>query len=211
MSPLLREISKSALLLAAFGLAGTVLLGGINAATEGRIAANERQALLERINTLIAPDLYDNDPLHDQITLPADALHSAAPVTVYRARQQGQPVAAVFVTTTPEGYSGNIRLVVGVSVQQTLTGVRVVAHKETPGLGDKIDITKNDWILGFAGKSLQNPAPERWAVKKDGGDFDQFTGATITPRAVVGAVKNVLVWTQQHSDTLFTLPAEGGN
>jgi len=203
MKSLLKEMSTPAVLLTAFALVCTLLLALIHAATQDRIAANERQALLEQVNTLIAPSRYDNQPLQDQIILPAEALGSAAPVTVYRARAQGQPVAAVFVTTAPDGYSGRIRLVVGVNADQTVAGVRVLAHQETPGLGDRIEASKSPWILGFAGRSLQQPPAKQWAVKKDGGAFDQFTGATITPRAVVGSAKAVLLWSNAHWDALF--------
>lgn len=203
LNKLLGGIGKPALLLAAFALTGTLLLAGMQTLTSGQIAENARQALLSKINMLVDPTRYDNDPLQDSLTLPAAVLHSAEPVTVYRLRKQGQPVAAVLITTSPEGYSGNISLVVGVNSDQSLAGVRVLAHKETPGLGDLIEVDKHDWILGFTGKSLQNPAPSGWAVRKDGGEFDQFTGATITPRAVVGAVKRVLEWVQYNPNQLF--------
>lgn len=204
---LLREIVKPALWLAGYALIGAITLAFIFAQTEERIAANERQALLERINTLIPQAAYDNDPLTDQITLTATVLDSADPVTVYRARKHGQPVSTIFVITSPNGYSGNIRMVVGVHADQTLAGVRVVAHKETPGLGDGIDANKSDWIQQFAGLSLNNPDSKRWAVKKDGGQFDQFTGATITPRAVVNTIRTVLDWSRVNQDTVYTLPA----
>ncbi len=203
LNKLLGGIGKPALLLAAFALTGTLLLAGMQTLTSGQIAENARQALLSKINTLVDPTRYDNDPLQDSLTLPAAVLHSAEAVTVYRLRKQGQPVAAVLITTSPEGYSGNISLVVGVNSDQSLAGVRVLAHKETPGLGDLIEVDKHDWILGFTGKSLQNPVPSGWAVRKDGGEFDQFTGATITPRAVVGAVKRVLEWVQHNPNQLF--------
>lgn len=208
MNALVREVSKPTLLLAGFALAGTLLLAGVHSLTAKQIAESERQALLTRINTLVDAKRYDNNPLTDTLSLPPTELNSSEPVLVYRLRKQNQPVAAIFTTTTPDGYSGNIRLVVGVNADQTLAGVRVLVHKETPGLGDWIDIEKSDWILGFSGKSLQDPNEAAWAVKKDGGQFDQFTGATITPRAVVAAVKRVLVWSAQHTDTLFA-PSTG--
>ncbi|HPY40973.1 MAG TPA: electron transport complex subunit RsxG [Thiolinea sp.] len=208
MNALVREISKPTLLLAGFAVAGTLLLAGVHSLTAKQIAEGERLGLLKRINTLVEASRYDNNPLEDRISLPPAELNSSEPVLVYRLRKQNQPVAAIFTTTTPDGYSGNIRLVVGVNADQTLAGVRVLAHKETPGLGDWIDVEKSDWILGFAGKSLQNPKYTSWAVKKDGGEFDQFTGATITPRAVVTAVKQVLVWSGQHTETLYA-PSTG--
>lgn len=206
MNNLVREISKPTLLLAGFALVGTLLLTGVHHLTDPQIADSERQALLKRINTLVAASRYDNNPLEDKIKLPPTELNSSEPVLIYRLRKQNQPVAAIFTITTPDGYSGNIRLAVGVNADQTLAGVRVLAHKETPGLGDWIELEKSDWILGFTDKSLQNPHEAAWAVKKDGGEFDQFTGATITPRAIVAAVKQVLVWSGQHTANLYAPP-----
>lgn len=204
-NPLLRELSKPVLYLTAFALAGTLLLAGINAATKTRIADNERRALLQRIEQLLAGQAYDNDPLQDStsVSVTLRDTSSEALATVYRLRQQSQPVAAVYDLTTPNGYSGSIRLVIGVDQQQQISGVRVVSHRETPGLGDKIELAKSDWVLGFNAKSLANPALEQWAVKKDGGVFDQFTGATITPRAIVSTVRDVLRWSAQHQQQLF--------
>lgn len=205
---LIREIAKPAIYLFIFALAGTLILSLIHSATEGTIRENERIALLKKVNTLVPPGLYNNDPLSDRVTLPAETLNSAAPVIVYRARKDKQPVAAVYVTTSPNGYSGKIRMVIGINADQTLAGVRVVSHKETPGLGDRIDAEKSGWILEFAGKSLQNPLLNGWAVKKDGGQFDQFTGATITPRAVVNMVRSTLLWSQENQTSLYQMPAE---
>ncbi|HPQ94566.1 MAG: electron transport complex subunit RsxG [Thiothrix sp.] len=203
MNATLKQVSRPALALLAFALAGTLCLALIDQLTRERIAANERQAILSQIHVLVDPRSHDNDPLADVLTLPAEVLHSADPVTVYRARRQQQPVAAVFITTAPDGYNGRIRLAVGLAADQTLTGVRTIAHKETPGLGDRIEAGRSDWILGFNGRALTNPPPAAWAVKKDGGQFDQFTGATITPRAVVNAVRAVLEWARNHPDQLF--------
>ena len=207
--PLLQHpISKAALLLAGFAFIGAVSLAAINALTQPKIAQNERLATLTRLNALVSPARYDNDPVSDQIQLKAADFGSSEAVTVYRARKQQQPVAAIFQVTAPDGYSGNIRLLVGVNSDQSLAGVRVIAHKETPGLGDKIEIEKSDWITQFAGKSLTNPNESQWAVKKDGGEFDQFSGATITPRAVVNQSKRVLVWAQSHLNEAFNAPIQ---
>ncbi|PIE00382.1 MAG: electron transport complex subunit RsxG [Thiothrix nivea] len=205
---LLREIIKPALYLFAFALSGTLVLALIHSATAKQIRENERLALLRQINLLVAPEHYNNDPLADRVTLAADTMNSAEPVTVYRARQDQQPVAAIYVTTSPDGYSGKVRMVVGINADQSLAGVRVISHQETPGLGDRIDAAKDDWILEFTGKSLQNPSLDGWAVKKDGGQFDQFTGATITARAVVNAVRATLLWSQAHQAHLYAMPVE---
>ncbi len=206
-NPIFKEVAKPALLLAGFALGGAVTLSFIFGLTKPRIEENERLATLERLNALVQPQRYDNDPVRDNITLPAQDFGSAEPVTVYRARKQGQPVAAIFATTAPDGYSGNIQLLVAVNEDQTLAGVRPVAHKETPGLGDKIEPEKTDWITRFTGKALGNPPLEGWAVRKDGGKFDQFSGATITPRAVVNATKRVLVWAQGNLPKAFDTPS----
>lgn len=205
---ILKEISKPGLALTGFALLGTLALAIAFNLTQGRIESNEREATLKRLNALVDHQTYDNDLLADQVVLPAADFASAKDVTVYRARKQGSPVAALFTVTAPDGYSGSIRMVVAVKADQTLAGVRVLSHKETPGLGDKIEAEKNDWILGFQGKSLQAPNPEHWAVRKDGGEFDQFTGATITPRAVVKSVKSVLTWSQNHFAMLFQQEAK---
>jgi len=120
----------------------------------------------------------------------------------------GKPVAVLATPVAPDGYSGSIKLLVGVYADGTLAGVRVLAHKETPGLGDAIEATRSDWILTFEGKSLNNPPPKAWAVKKDGGAFDQFTGATITPRAVVKAARQFLIYFQQHKEQLLANSAD---
>lgn len=132
----------------------------------------------------VLPGAYDNDLLQDTLTLPGPD----GAVTVYRARRGGRVEAVVF-QVVGKGYAGPIVCIMGVDRTGEVLGVRVLAHKETPGLGDKIETAKGDWILAFTGRSLADPTPDRWAVKKDGGVFDEFTGATITPRAVVGAVK----------------------
>jgi electron transport complex protein RnfG len=199
----LSETTLASLLLAGFALIGVIVLASLNQQTRPIIEANEKQALEEQLNALVSPQRYQNDITQSAIQL-NDAELSTQPVTVYRAIDANNtPVAAIFIVTTMQGYSGAIKLVIAVNQDQTLAGVRTLAHKETPGLGDKIDIAKNDWIRSFDNKSLTNPQTSAWAVKKDGGEFDQFTGATITPRAVVRAVKNTLVWSQQHFDQLF--------
>lgn len=199
-----RQILLTALLLFLFAAIGTALVAFTFANTQARIAANERAALLRNLHVLVPPETHDNDIFNDiiEVTDP-DLLGTSAPVAVYRARKEGWPVAAVLTPVAPDGYSGAIRLLVGIKLDGTLAGVRVVSHRETPGLGDPIEAQRSDWILGFTGRSLGNPAPQRWAVKRDGGDFDQFTGATITPRAVVKAVKKALIYFDRNHQRLF--------
>jgi electron transport complex protein RnfG len=199
-----RHILKIGLMLAVFAIVATSLVSFTEINTREKIKENERQALLSALNELVDATRYDNDILLDSLALPAVAELSTKEFTqVYRARKGSTPVAAVFTSIAPNGYNGKIKLLVGVYYDGSLAGVRVIRHKETPGLGDKIDLKKADWILAFNGLTLHNPVESKWNVKKDGGDFDQFTGATITPRAVVSAVKNALVYFKQHRDELF--------
>jgi electron transport complex protein RnfG len=198
-------------LLGLFGILGSVLVALTWQGTAERIAQNERDALLRQITTLVPADRIDNDMLADTRQVQAPAELGAAHTTVYSGRRDGRTVAVVLSpVVAPDGYNGPIRLIVGVLADGSLAGVRALSHKETPGLGDRIDARKSDWITRFSGHSLDNPPAARWKVKKDGGAFDQFTGATITPRAVVKAVKQALQWTRTHHAELFgTAKAEG--
>ncbi len=201
---LMKNMSVSAVLLGLFAIVGTALVAYTYSATKDRIAANERAILLRTLHTLIPASEQDNDMAQDtvQVTSP-QYLGSAKPMTVYRARKHGKPVAAVFTAIAPNGYGGPIKLLVAVRYDGTIAGVRVISDQETPGLGDAIESEKSDWIYSFTGKSLDNPGKKGWAVKRDGGQFDQFTGATISPRAVVKAVHNTLLYFKQHREELF--------
>ena len=198
------KIWKVGLMLALFAIGATSLVSLTEANTRDKIIENERQTLLAAINALVDSNDYDNDILTDTLLIPRVRQLGTSDFTdVYRARKGGSPVAAVFTSIAPNGYNGKIKLLVGVYYDGTLAGVRVINHKETPGLGDKINVKKSDWILQFKGLSLTNPSESLWKVKKDGGDFDQFTGATITPRAVVTAVKKSLQYFEKNRDELF--------
>jgi len=199
-----RQILLSGVFLWLFAVIGTTLVAVTEYSTSAAIVENERQVLLRNLHALLPRDRLDNDIATDTMLLPASTLlgtnHDS---TVYRARLRGEPVAAIFRSIAPDGYSGKIHLLVGVYIDGSLAGVRVVKHAETPGLGDAIEIRKSPWINDFSGKSLANPSQDRWRVKRDGGDFDQFTGATITPRAVVAAVRNTLLYYRQNTDMIF--------
>ncbi len=203
---LLKNILKPTAKLAAFALAGVLLLSIVNQQTLERIDDNERAAMMKLLMEVVDKDSHDNDLVNDKIELSAEGFHSSEPVTVYRARKQGKPSAAIFVTNTLKGYKGSIKIVIGVRMDNTLSGVRVVRHNETPGLGDKMETRKSSWILAFDNTSLQQPELSKWGVKKDNGYFDQFTGATITPRAIVRAVRDVLIWTNDKANlaSVFT-------
>jgi len=199
-----RQILLSGLFLWIFAVVGTGFVALTEANTRDLIAENERRVLLRNLNALLPEEKFNNDIATDTRQLPASPLlGTESASTVYRARMNDEPVAAIFSSIAPNGYSGKIHLLIGVYGDGSLAGVRAVKHSETPGLGDAIEVRKSDWILDFNDKSLTNPSPEKWAVKRDGGEFDQFTGATITPRAVVQAVKNSLLYYQQNADKLF--------
>ncbi|MGD8908372.1 MAG: electron transport complex subunit RsxG [Chromatiales bacterium] len=198
-----RAIFMAGAILAIFAIAGTSLVAFTHAATKARIAANERETLLRTLHALVPPETIDNDMVLDTLEVNDAELLGAPLTTVYRGRKQGAPVAAVLTTLVPNGYSGPIKLLVAVRYDGTLGGVRVISHKETPGLGDKVEERRSDWIHSFTGKSLGNPPLEKWKVKRDGGVFDQFTGATITPRAIVQAVTKTLLYVRAHKDALY--------
>lgn len=200
-----RNMLTGGLLLAAFAVVGVALVALTWRETAPQIAKNERHVLTSTLNDVLPPEAHDNDLLDDAITVQApERLGTIAPVTVYRAYKNDQPAGALFTTVAPDGYSGEIRLLIGVSADGVVTGVRVLAHKETPGLGDYIEIERSDWITDFTLTSLDHPPLEDWDVKRYGGTFDQFTGATITPRAVVRAVKNTLIYFREYRDEIFS-------
>ncbi len=206
---LLRHMGLNAVLLGLFAIVGTGLVVLTYDATRTRIQANNSAVLLRRLYTLVPKRDMDNDPALDTIEVRAPTyLGSAHPMTVYRIRKDGKPVAAVLTTVAPGGYGGAITLLVAVRYNGTIAGVRIVSQHETPGLGDAIEADKSRWIYRFNGKSLRDPNKRGWAVKRDGGVFDQFTGATISPRAVVKAVHRALIYFKQHRAALFA-PAPG--
>lgn len=198
------KVIATAVILGAFGLAGAGLVATVEKLTRDQRQASITAARLRSLHAVIPPEIHNNDLLHDTIQIHDPEFSPKFPTIVYRARKNGQPVAAAFETTAPEGYVGPIRLMIGIGIDGRLLGVRVLEHRETPGLGDGIDIERSNWILGFSGKSIGNPPLGQWAVKKDGGVFDQFTGATITPRLVVNTIKKTLLYFNAHRDELFS-------
>ncbi|GAB3095183.1 electron transport complex subunit RsxG [Aestuariicella hydrocarbonica] len=191
------SISKNSLLLGLFALITAAILAGTQAGTQDRIAAAEREAAQRALLEIVPLDRHTNDLLMDTVPIEeayweALGLKNGGEVNI--ARDHGEPVAAIIPAVAPDGYSGDIKLIIGINADGSIAGVRALTHNETPGLGDKVDLKKSSWILSFNDKSLSNPGIEQWAVKKDGGDFDQFTGATITPRAVINQVKRALLY-----------------
>jgi electron transport complex protein RnfG len=205
-----KPIINAAAALGVFAVIGMGLVAVVHDRTKARIESNEQAVLLHTLESLIPADWFDNDILADTITVIDPDLGTDKPVTIYRARKNGSPVATVLSPLAPDGYNGTIKLLVAIRTDGSLAGVRVVSHRETPGLGDPIDIGKSDWILGFDGRSLASPPESRWKVRRDGGDFDQFAGATITPRAVVKAVYKTLIFFERNKQRLFEQDAGNG-
>jgi electron transport complex protein RnfG len=177
-----------ALILAFFSTLFGALLAFTDVFTDEPIKQRRIEDLQNSLVQVLPPSIYDNNPALDVMTVPSE---EGKDVKIYRATKGGQ-VTGVAYETVGHGYAGEVRLIMGVDPEGKLLGVRATLHKETPGLGDKIEPKKTPWILQFTGLSLGNPPIEKWKVKKDGGQFDQFSGATITPRAVVTAIRNGL-------------------
>jgi electron transport complex protein RnfG len=202
-------VVRSSVLLGLIALLGTALLATVSSLTRERIVEQEKLRVLQQLNEIIPVDSFNNQLLGDRIVIADEtSFHHQGPVTVYRARMDGQPVAVLMMITAADGYNGDIRLLAGINTDGAILGVRVVSHRETPGLGDPIEIEKSNWILGFTEKSLRNPASEGWAVKRDGGKFDQFTGATISPRAIVKTIHNTLQYFETNRQMLFDTPSQ---
>ncbi len=200
------SISKNSLLLLLFALITAGILATTYESTKDTIAAAERRAAEKALLEIIPAERIDNDLLIDTIPVPEsawDQLGLQQGGDIHIARSQNNIIAIILPTIAPDGYSGAIKMIAGVNRDGTIAGVRVLSHNETPGLGDKVDTKKSNWIKTFTGRSLQNPLPEKWKVKKDGGEFDQFTGATVTPRAVVKQVHKALLFVQENQALLF--------
>ena len=198
------QLGYQAGVLAGFALLAAILLGLADFATRGVIQQRLEEDLQANLEQVIPAELHDNKLLADTVILPsADANLGAAETVVYLAKKQGLVTAVSFKFVAPDGYAGPINIVIGLSRDGDILGVRVISHVETPGLGDKIEIAKSKWVLSFDGKSLDNLTFEQWAVKKDGGVFDQFAGATITPRKVVQAIRRGLEFYRAHQAELL--------
>lgn len=202
--PALRNALRTGVTLFAFSVIGTTMLALTHDRTEPTITRSQQTEKLALISQVLPATLYDNDLLaSQQMVPPDDLLGTRLPSAAWLARRGDEVTAVVLEAVAPDGYSGNIFLLIGVRADGTLTGVRVTSHRETPGLGDYVDRAKSPWIDAFAGKSLSDPAPMRWRVAKDGGVFDSRAGATITPRAVIKAVANALEYFARHRATLL--------
>ncbi|HEX6259997.1 MAG TPA: electron transport complex subunit RsxG [Woeseiaceae bacterium] len=200
---------SSGIVLAVVAAVCTALVAMTYRLTAPRIADNEKTYLEQSLRPALANVFYDNDLLESTLVLPAPhGLPGNAPATIYRLFSEQQPVAAVFVVSARGGYAGPIRLLIAVEYSGKLTGVQVLEHNETPGIGDLIEPSRSNWLTQFEDVSLDEPPRDRWAIRRDGGAFDQLTGASITPRAIVRAVKETLLYYEANRDRVFQAPQD---
>ncbi len=196
---ILDAIRKNSLGLAIFAIitAGAIALTQV--LTKDKIAFNKAQAQARALYEIVPKNQIDNDLLADTYTITnASIVGYDTPITIYLARKDGHVTTVLMPVVAPDGYSGRIDLLVGVNADSSVAGVRVLAHQETPGLGDKVELKKSNWVLSFNQQKLSDHNDPTWAVKKDGGRFDQFTGATITPRAIVNATRRAVLLFEEH-------------
>ncbi len=204
----MNRIVTTGLTLAAVAAVCAGIVAGTYGLTADRIAANERAYVAARLAPALGDTDYDSDLMQDVVTLPTPhGLPGEEPARIYRVYKAGQPRAVLFEVTAMDGYAGPIRILVGVDTDGVVTGVRIVAHNETPGLGDKIESTRSDWVQQFDGRALGQPPAAGWAIHVDGGEFDQLTGASVTPRAVVKAIRETLLYAESAGTSLFEAPA----
>ncbi|EHH2448354.1 electron transport complex subunit RsxG [Vibrio vulnificus] len=207
---MLNAIRKNGLTLAIFACATTGLVAMTQYLTKDQITLQEQKQLSSVLNQVIPQSAHDN-LLFESCTLVSDsALGSDKAMPAYIATRNGQATAIAIESVAPDGYNGAIKIITGIDASGTVLGTRVLSHQETPGLGDKIDLRVTDWITSFTGKQLNDDNYNSWKVRKDGGEFDQFTGATITPRAVVKAVRNTVEFVNIHREQILNQPLNCG-
>ena len=206
----LASIGLSGTVLALFAAVTSIAIGWTYLSTKSQIDFEVRRAEARQLLEIFPAYTHDNELVDDAFTIDAETplLGIREARQGYRARLNGDVIGVILPTTARDGYSGDIRALVGIRRDGTVAGIRVVAHRETPGLGDKVDIRKSDWVTDFNHRSLADPALPGWNVKKDGGVFDQFTGATVTPRAVILATRRALEYANLHTATLFETEAD---
>ncbi len=210
---MLTAIRKNGLTLAIFACATTGLVALTQYLTEDQIKQQERKQLLSVLNQVIPETMHDNALTQACTMVNSPELGTLHAMPAYIATKNGEPTAIAIESIAPDGYNGEIKVITGIDSQGKILGTRVLSHQETPGLGDKVDLRVTDWILSFAEKEVTEENWNSWRVRKDGGDFDQFTGATITPRAVVKVVRNTVNYVNNTRDEILRQPLDctGGN
>jgi electron transport complex protein RnfG len=201
-------VVKSGITLAVIAALCTSLVAATYHLTADRIAENDKAFLEQSLNPALADLFYDSGVSESLLVLPPPhELPGSDPALIYRVYANDEPVAALFVVTARDGFSGPIRILLGVDITGVVTGIRILQHRETPGLGDKIVASRSDWVHQFAGRSIIDPEPGKWAIRRDGGEFDQLTGASVTPRAVIKAMRDTLIYFAAHKAEIFDTPA----
>lgn len=199
-----RTVIKTGATLAVIAAICTALVAATYQLTRERIVANEKAMLEQALQPALSGVFYEGGVSESRLVMqPPHDLPGNDAALIYRVYAQDQPVAALFAVTARDGFAGLIRILVGVEFDGTVTGVRILQHRETPGLGDKIESARSDWIFQFDGRSMGNPEVTGWAIRNDGGEFDQLTGASVTPRAVIGAIRDTLLYFDAHRDEIF--------
>ncbi len=202
----LKKISSTAAAMIIFSLLASTVLSISYFVTKTPIEESDARAKRIFLNQVIPSNLYDNNLVKDTISVePNPLIGNKKNIDIYRAKKNNQVIAVIIETIAPDGYSGEIKTLVGIDQEDKILGVRVITHKETPGLGDYIEIEKSQWIKNFDLKSLDKMTEKEWAVKKDGGDFDYVSGATITPRAVIKSTYKSLLYAKENKKRLFAL------
>ena len=202
------SILKSGTTLAIIAAICTTLVAVTYHLTVDRIAANDKALLEQSLQPALSGVFYDSGVSESRLVIqPPHDLPGTETALIYRVYANEEPVAALFVVTARDGFSGPIRILLGVDVDGVVTGIRILRHRETPGLGNKIVSSRSDWVQQFAGRSLGDPIVTGWAIHSDGGEFDQLTGASVTPRAVIKAMRDTLIYFAAHKDEIFSAPA----
>ena len=199
-----QSIKQNAIGLSIFAIVTAGIIAVTQTLTAEKIQYNIDAAKSKALYEILPPETHDNVLLNDTLAITHPSLIADEDEgEAFIARKDGKAIAVILPTIAPNGYTGKIHSIVGIFADGSIAGVRIIQHRETPGLGDKVELKKSPWVLSYNGKSLSNPSPDRWHVKKDGGDFDQFTGATITPRAVLNSVHAALEYFDAYRDTLL--------
>ncbi|MGI9221180.1 MAG: electron transport complex subunit RsxG [Woeseiaceae bacterium] len=202
------SIAKSGITLAAIAAICTSLVATTYHLTEDRIAANDKALLEQSLHPALSDLFYDSGVSESRLVLPPPHdLPGNDAAEIYRVYANQEPVAALFVVTARDGFAGPIRILLGIEMSGVVTGIRILKHRETPGLGDKIVASRSDWVHQFAGRSIGDPIVTEWAIRRDGGDFDQITGASVTPRAVIKAMRDTLIYFNANREEIFAAPA----
>lgn len=203
------SVIKGGATLAVIAAVCTAMVAFTYRLTGERIAANEQAWLEQSLQPALSGLFFDSGVSESKLTVRAPhELPGSEDSVIYRVYSGEAPVAALFVVSARDGYAGAIRMLVGIGMDGAVTGVHVLAHRETPGLGDRVETSKSDWVRQFDGRSLADPRIESWKIKRDGGYFDQLTGASVTPRAVVKAVKETLLYFEANREAVFSAAAD---